>query len=85
MTTMMRESAIDEDVARLRLRSSLLEYLERNTEHHDEFAGAVKSGSAHSRDTMVRLAQLLEQRDSALQEHFDLLAESGRRGSPIFD
>jgi hypothetical protein len=82
---MMRESAIDEDVARLRLRSSLLEYLERNTEHHDEFAGAVKSGTAHSRDTMVRLAQLLEQRDSALEEHLDLLAEAGRRGSPLFD
>ena len=85
MTTMMRDTAIDEDVARLRLRSSLLEYLERNTEHHDEFAGAVRSGTAHSRDTMVRLAQLLEQRDSALQEHFDLLAESGRRGSSLFD
>jgi hypothetical protein len=85
MTTMMRETAIDEDQARLRLRSSLLEYLERNTEHHDEFAGAVKAGTAHSRDTMVRLAQLLERRDTALQTHFDLLAESGRRGGSLFD
>jgi hypothetical protein len=85
MTTMMQETAIDGDVARLRLRSSLLEYLERNTQHHDEFAGAVKSGTAHSRDTMVRLAQLLEKRDSALQEHLDLLAQSGRRGNSLFD
>ena len=85
MTTLMRESAIDEDVARLRLRNSLLEYLERNTEHHDEFAGAVRSGTAHSRDTMVRLAQLLQQRDSALHDHFDLLAELGQRGSSLFD
>jgi hypothetical protein len=85
MTTTMRDTAIDEDFTRLRLRSSLLEYLERNTEHHDEFVGSVKAGTAHSRDTMMRLAQLLEQRDTALQAHFDLLAGSGRRGGPLFD
>jgi hypothetical protein len=85
MTTMMRETAIDEDYTRLRLRNSLLEYLERHTEHHDEFVEAVKSGTAHSRDTMMRLAQLLEQRDTALEAHLDLLAGSGRRGGPLFD
>jgi hypothetical protein len=85
MTIQMRETAIDEDQARLRLRSSLLEYLERNTEHHDEFVWAVRSGTVHSCDTMLRLAQLLGQRDTALEAHLDLLAETERRGGALFD
>jgi pantothenate kinase len=77
MTTTMRETASDEDRARLRLRSSLLEYLERKTEHHDELVLAVVAGTAHRRSTMLRLAQLLVQRDIALEAHLDLLAETG--------
>ena len=75
------ETPTDEDQAQLRLRSSLLEYLERKMEHHDEFVGAVRSGTIHRRDTMKRLADLLVQRDAALEAHLDLLAGSGRRGA----
>lgn len=77
MSTQMMEMAIDEDQARLRLRHSLLEYLERNMEHHDAVVGAVESSTIHSRDTMMRLASLLVQRDAALVTHLDLLAETG--------
>jgi hypothetical protein len=77
MTTTMRETASDADQARLRLRSSLLEYLERKTEHHDELVPAVEAGTAHSRSTMLRLAELLVQRDTALEAHLDVLAGTG--------
>jgi len=79
------EMAIDEDQARLRLRSSLLEYLERKMEHHDEFVWAVKSGTVHSRDSMTRLAELVARRDAALEAHLDQLAESQGRGFLLFN
>ncbi len=79
------EMAIDEDQARLRLRSSLLEYLERNMEHHDEVVWSVKSGTMHSGDTMTRLADLRAQRDAALHAHLDLLAEAQGRGVLLFN
>ncbi len=81
MTTQLMETPIDEDLVRLRLRISLLEYLERNTEHHDEVVSAVRSGTIHSRGTVARLAESRGQRDAALGSHLDLLAEAQRRGA----
>ncbi|MGA2835083.1 MAG: hypothetical protein ABSF84_00665 [Acidimicrobiales bacterium] len=75
--------AIDEDLVRLRLRCSLLDYLERNMEHHDEFVGAVKSGTIHDPDTMMRVADLRAKRDAALGAHLDQLAEAQRRGAAL--
>jgi hypothetical protein len=83
MSIQLMESAADEDQVRLRLRTSLLEYLERNVEHHDQFEQAVRGGTAHTREAMGRLAGLLARRDAALVAHLDLLATTGRCAVPV--
>jgi hypothetical protein len=80
MSVHVMEIAVDEDQVRLGLRSSLLEYLERKMEHHDEFVWAVNSGTIHSRNTLTRLAELRARRDAALETHLDQLAESQGHG-----
>ena len=82
MSIQTMETTTEDDVARLRLRSSLLEYLERSVEHHDDVVGAVRTGAIHRRGTMQRLAERLVQRDTALATHLDLLAEMVGGGFP---